>query len=560
MPSDRENEKDRKLFIGGLDYETSDESLREHFEQYGELTDYVVMRFPDTRRSRGFGFVTFREVEMLEECLAGQPHSLDGKQVELKRATPRTENRSGGGRGGDRGYGGGRGGRSEQEEDYDPEGKSMRKLFIGGLNYSTTEEELRAHFEQFGELVDCVVMKFNDTGRSRGFGFVTYSSAAQLDACQDARPHEIAGKVLETKRATPRSDAGKPEAQASVKKIFIGGVSDDIEDEDLRDYFDQFGRVMNVEQMKWNDTGKKRGFGFVEFDDYDAVDKIVLVGRHHLKNRRLEVKKALSKQEMSMLKGRQEDVWAGNAGGRGGGGGGGRMNQGGNGSMMNQGGNRGMGNNGGGMSNMGMGMNNMMGMGGNMNMMSNMMGMGGMGGGMGMGMNNMMGNMGGGMNNMMGMGGGMGMMGNMGGGMNNMGMGGNMGGGMGGGNMRGNMRGNSVGNDDMPVKQEKGYSTGSGSSSSMGGGMNSGMGGGMNSGMGGMMGGMGGGGNMSGGMGGMMGGMGGGNMMGGTGGSGGTWSSGGGRSGGGAMRGPGGNQSSRDNNVPYNRPERGRRF
>ena len=159
----------------------------------------------------------------------------------------------------------------------------MRKLFIGGLGYSTTEEELRAHFERFGDLVDCVVMKFNDTGRSRGFGFVTYSTAAGLDDCQANRPHELGGKTLETKRATPRSDAGKPEAQASVKKIFIGGVSDEMEDDDIRGHFEEFGKVQTVEQLKWNDTGKKRGFGFVEFDDYDAVDKVVLIGKHTIK-------------------------------------------------------------------------------------------------------------------------------------------------------------------------------------------------------------------------------------------------------------------------------------
>ena len=37
-----------------------------------------------------------------------------------------------------------------------------------------------------------------------------------------------------------------------------------MEDDDIRDYFIQFGAIMNVEQLKWNDTGKKRGFGFVE--------------------------------------------------------------------------------------------------------------------------------------------------------------------------------------------------------------------------------------------------------------------------------------------------------
>ena len=102
MPSDRDAERDRKLFIGGLDYETNDGKLKDYFEQFGELTDYVVMKFPDTRRSRGFGFVTYRDPEMLEDCLSKHPHTLDGKTVELKRATPRDDDRRGG-----RGSGGG---------------------------------------------------------------------------------------------------------------------------------------------------------------------------------------------------------------------------------------------------------------------------------------------------------------------------------------------------------------------------------------------------------------------------------------------------------------------
>ena len=85
-----------------------------------------------------------------------------------------------------------------------------------------------------------------------------------MDECQANRPHKLGDKTLETKRATPRRDSGKPEAQMSVKKIFIGGLSDEISDDDLRDYFSQFGEVESVEQLKWNDTGKKRGFGFVE--------------------------------------------------------------------------------------------------------------------------------------------------------------------------------------------------------------------------------------------------------------------------------------------------------
>ena len=61
----------------------------------------------------------------------------------------------------------------------------------------------------------------------------------------------------------------------SIKKIFIGGIKEDVENKDLRDYFSEFGKVENCEIITDKDTKKKRGFAFVTFDDYDPVDKIV---------------------------------------------------------------------------------------------------------------------------------------------------------------------------------------------------------------------------------------------------------------------------------------------
>ena len=96
----------------------------------------------------------------------------------------------------------------------------MRKLFIGGLSFETTDDSLREHFEKWGTLTDCVVMRDPQTKRSRGFGFVTYSCVEEVDAAMCARPHEADGRVVEPKRAVSRQDSVKPGAHLRVKKIF----------------------------------------------------------------------------------------------------------------------------------------------------------------------------------------------------------------------------------------------------------------------------------------------------------------------------------------------------
>jgi RNA recognition motif-containing protein len=98
----------KKLFVGGLSWDTTDASLRAAFEQFGPVLDAKVITDRDTGRSRGFGFVTLEAPADAEAAMGAMDGAeLDGRRVRVNEAQDR---RGGGGGGGGRGGRGGRGG------------------------------------------------------------------------------------------------------------------------------------------------------------------------------------------------------------------------------------------------------------------------------------------------------------------------------------------------------------------------------------------------------------------------------------------------------------------
>lgn len=101
----------KKLFVGGLSWGTSDESLRGAFEQFGDVTEAKVITDRETGRSRGFGFVTFKEDGAAETAIEEMNGTeLDGRAVRVNVAEERRRTGGGGGGGGRHGGGGGGGG------------------------------------------------------------------------------------------------------------------------------------------------------------------------------------------------------------------------------------------------------------------------------------------------------------------------------------------------------------------------------------------------------------------------------------------------------------------
>ncbi|CAN0904825.1 Heterogeneous nuclear ribonucleoprotein 1 [Linum grandiflorum] len=183
-----------KLFVGGISWETSEDKLKEHFGQYGDVLQTAVMRDKTTGRPRGFGFVVFADPSVLDRVLQDN-HTIDGRTVEAKRALSREEQQSNvkpGNSNSARSTGGGSG--------Y----AKTKKIFVGGLPPSLTEDEFRQYFEAYGHVTDVVIMYDQNTQRPRGFGFISFDSEDSVDQVLHKTFHDLNGKQVEVKRALPK--------------------------------------------------------------------------------------------------------------------------------------------------------------------------------------------------------------------------------------------------------------------------------------------------------------------------------------------------------------------
>ncbi|KAM7361156.1 RNA-binding protein musashi isoform 2-T2 [Cochliomyia hominivorax] len=186
-----------KLFVGGLSWQTSSEKLKEYFNMFGAVTDVLIMKDPLTQRSRGFGFITFKEPCSVDKVLQVPIHTLDGKKIDPKHATPKNRPRN---------------------------SSKTKKIFVGGVAQDTSAEEVKAYFNQFGTVGETVMLMDQQTKRHRGFGFVTFENEDVVDRVCEIHFHTIKNKKVECKKAQPK-EAVTPAAQLLQKRIMLGTLA-----------------------------------------------------------------------------------------------------------------------------------------------------------------------------------------------------------------------------------------------------------------------------------------------------------------------------------------------
>ncbi|CAL4121782.1 unnamed protein product [Meganyctiphanes norvegica] len=183
------------------------------------------------------------------------------------------------------------------------------KLFVGGLGRSTTEDSIKNYFESYGNITVKLAVN-QETGQSKGFAFITFPQPDSVDQVQANRPHKIDGRDVGTTRVLPKDENGVAD-NTQVKKIFVARVKGPVEEDNLRQVFGEYGNVVSVTIPTDKESGRQKGFIFVEYDDTDSVDKVICYKDEiKIKGAPVDIKKAFEKG--------QEGGGRGGRGGRGG--------------------------------------------------------------------------------------------------------------------------------------------------------------------------------------------------------------------------------------------------
>uniref|UniRef100_F1KRR4 RNA-binding protein squid n=1 Tax=Ascaris suum TaxID=6253 RepID=F1KRR4_ASCSU len=162
--------EDKKIFVGGIAYDVTNEDLCNYFSQFGEVAQAQVKFDRNTGRSRGFAFVEFATGEACKAALGTREQTLKNKQIEVKPAKSR-EN---------------------------------KKVFVGGLPADFPEEDLRAHFAQYGKVEDIEWPFDKQTKARRNFAFIVFEEEESADRASSTPKQTFGSRECDVKKAVPQ--------------------------------------------------------------------------------------------------------------------------------------------------------------------------------------------------------------------------------------------------------------------------------------------------------------------------------------------------------------------
>eukprot|EP00455_Lapot_gusevi_P019364 TRINITY_DN2074_c0_g1_i1.p1 TRINITY_DN2074_c0_g1~~TRINITY_DN2074_c0_g1_i1.p1 ORF type:complete len:293 (-),score=132.91 TRINITY_DN2074_c0_g1_i1:262-1140(-) len=152
-----------------------------------------------------------------------------------------------------------------------------RKLYVRNLNWETSQETLEDYFRQYGEIVECAVIKDKNTGKNKGYGFVTYRTAEEARGALENPSPQLDNRTVSVSLAAAGKVATTPSISQynrddpAARKLFVRQLNFETDEGRLADFFSQYGEVAEVFIFRDKATNKSKGHAFVTFKNSDSA-------------------------------------------------------------------------------------------------------------------------------------------------------------------------------------------------------------------------------------------------------------------------------------------------
>ncbi|KAK0584201.1 hypothetical protein LWI29_009178 [Acer saccharum] len=151
-----------------------------------------------------------------------------------------------------------------------------RKLFVRGLAWNTSSETLCAAFQVHGEIEEGAVIYDKASGKSRGYGFITYKHMKSTQTALVAPSKLIDGRMAVCNLACEALNGVSTIPDLAQRKLYIGSLSPNITTEMLLSFFGKHGEIEEGSVAYDKDTNESRGFGFVTYKTVEAAKKAIV--------------------------------------------------------------------------------------------------------------------------------------------------------------------------------------------------------------------------------------------------------------------------------------------
>jgi len=268
-PGSAAGKADLEVFIGGLSWDCVEASLREDFEECGEIAN-IHMPMSEEKKSKGVAFFTYKTIEGVEAALKYNGTEYGGRTLTVRMSSnkPEYSPNKGGGRGQTKGS------QAAKSTGQDSGGGEF-EVFVNGIPYDCDEAQFTKDFEKCGKIKDILMPVSN--GVFKGIAFITYETKQGVDAALKFNGVEYGGRKLQVRMSSERPSTGRianTGDRIDELTAFVSGVSFNITEEQLRKDFGVCGTITRF-VMPLNDDSKPKGVAFIQFEDKVGLDKAI---------------------------------------------------------------------------------------------------------------------------------------------------------------------------------------------------------------------------------------------------------------------------------------------